>query len=139
MLICLYGEIRDALWPERGLSGSVARYALVWLCYPLGAATTRAFQNVAHPWKYRGSEFIHARAQARAIQIVLPGSPSSSFKRSKPRLDQNRTARAFALLTPTCVASTPCSEARAIHSENSIVPAPRPWVLSNRFRCRCAG
>lgn len=24
MLICLYGEMRDALWPERGLSGSLA-------------------------------------------------------------------------------------------------------------------
>ena len=25
MLVCLYGEMRDALWPERGLLGSVAR------------------------------------------------------------------------------------------------------------------
>jgi len=24
MLVWLYGEMRDALWPERGLSGSVA-------------------------------------------------------------------------------------------------------------------
>ena len=27
MLVCLYGEMRDALWPERGLSGSTARRA----------------------------------------------------------------------------------------------------------------
>jgi hypothetical protein len=57
--------------------------------------------------------------------MVLSEPPSLSFKRSKPRLDQNRTARTFALLTPTCVAPTP---ARAIHSENSIVPAPRPGL-----------
>jgi hypothetical protein len=24
MLICRYGKMRDALWPERGLSGSLA-------------------------------------------------------------------------------------------------------------------
>ena len=35
MLICLYGEMRDALWPERGLSGSMARARRVWLCCPL--------------------------------------------------------------------------------------------------------
>jgi hypothetical protein len=34
MLIWLYGEMRDALWPEHGLSGSVARCTLMWLSRP---------------------------------------------------------------------------------------------------------
>jgi hypothetical protein len=37
ILICLYGEMRDALWPDHGLSGSMARGAfgvtLLPACY----------------------------------------------------------------------------------------------------------
>ena len=52
---------------------------------------------------------------------------------------QKRTARAFARLTPTCAALTPSRAARVIHSKKSSVPAPRPWILGKRFRCKCAG
>lgn len=47
MLVCLYGEIGDALWPERGLLGSVARGLKLWLSCPLRVATARLLQNVA--------------------------------------------------------------------------------------------
>jgi hypothetical protein len=111
MLICLYGEIRDALWPEHGLSGSMARCAPAVAFRPVATccevarartATAPARRVEVFRGNYRGSEFVHAKAQERPIQMVLSELPSSSFKRSKPRLDQNRTARAFALLTPTC-------------------------------------
>jgi len=39
MLVCLYGEMRDALWPEHGLSGSMASsasdVAFLPVCYVL--------------------------------------------------------------------------------------------------------
>jgi hypothetical protein len=35
MLICLYGEMGEALWPERGLSGSTAATRRMWLFCPL--------------------------------------------------------------------------------------------------------
>jgi len=43
MLICLYGEMRDALWPERGLSGSVAlrAAAVVFRSVLAGVAAAR--------------------------------------------------------------------------------------------------
>jgi len=49
MLVCLYGEMREALWPERGLSGSmthcVPAVAFMPVCYVL---RRRALELLRH-------------------------------------------------------------------------------------------
>jgi hypothetical protein len=46
MLICLYGEMREALWPEHGLSGSTT-VLHVGVAFLPAASTTRALQNTS--------------------------------------------------------------------------------------------
>jgi hypothetical protein len=46
MLICLYGEMREALWPEHGLSEFRGHCALGVAFLP-AVSTTRALQNIS--------------------------------------------------------------------------------------------
>ena len=49
MLVCLYGEMRDALSPERGFQVPRPAPHLVWLSCLLRVATMRVLQNLANP------------------------------------------------------------------------------------------
>ena len=81
MLVCLYGEMRDALWPEHGLSGSVARCTPAVAFLPARYSFDDArLQNVANPrWVSDAAEPVAAgvirigragRAPRREIQMA---------------------------------------------------------------------
>jgi hypothetical protein len=58
MLTCLYGEMRDALWPDHGLSGSMARNAFGVTLLPARYGA-RERRQIASP-----------RASAAALRIA---------------------------------------------------------------------
>ena len=92
MLVCLYGEMRDALWPERGLSGSMALARLLWLSVACGlrARAQRAAGEVLRSIAAVTSENI-------GIGFVHPVVARLAARRGNPRQTASPRASAAAL------------------------------------------